>query len=841
MLHIAVLLLSCAVTTGCIRENLVDCDNGSGLGTDEYGLCFELALENFDGTATRAYENGDEIENYVNSRNMRVLFFDTDDNYICDLLTDTEACTVFDVSDGNVRRWYVGITLSKLGDFEDDLRELISTHGFKIAVFANWDKRSETTPDYKFDDSSTKGTLGYIAHCIPDQTYSSLVSDEDVEHEAYTHIVKDGNMGAWYDWVENHFSNKYEVDRLIRGGGEMKTSGNADALGGTGLDQGEDWEYLDTSTPTAVDFDYDDSTGEFIGRKGVWYSRKERDGATYTYRDIWTVWDFGGKNDEPELNRGAFADEWNQINSHLPEAFETNNKFNGLELVPIKSVYAGGAVTLNDSGILWDGRYEYKDKDDKLGCLGSTSLTTTKEYLHFRAATDGTLYIQATGNGSIGIQTRIMHESSDEDNNLNYRSVYRLDDAKPETDINGNIVGGGITIDVTDGPDDIWIFALGGNVTITEMEFIKDRYLFDTDRIGKQPDKEKQLGIPMYGIQEFGPVGEYWLPGEYFNVSRDSYNAARKEGYQYRPIWMLRSVAKIELRVSKALGGAHRSVKPSSVYMRSMNRSSRYEPKDFSTPTNLIWYGSEYYKDEKDYQYENEKYSGIVGIDYEVKNIKGHGVIYDPNAENDNGISYRKFTSWYYGIWEDLIDWDWNGQQDINPSADDKNPYPRVFNDRIARSDYARFIYGGEEKGYWYYYLYMPEKNIDDADNTGDRSVRPKVAHIELRFEDTESGEVFNNDDNLDDNHAYRIYFTDNGRFGSGVGRDQYDRNGKERYQWDQQTTAFYEDYVVGLKEHWPVVRNTIYRFTLNGLNSTDITVEVCGAASREVDIPKFD
>ena len=841
-MHIAVLLLSCAVAAGCIRDNLPDCDNNSlELGADEYGICFELALDDFGGSATRAdlsepkYENGDGDENYVNSRTMRVLFFDADDNFICDLLTDTSACNVFDVSDGNYRRWFIGIMLSRLGEFEDDIQELVSKHGFKVAVFANWDKRDvETHPDYDIEDD-TKNKLGYIAHCLADNTYSSGISDEKVVHEAYTHLIGEGGtMGAWYDWVESHFSDKYEADKLMRSGNPMMTSGSADSSGGTGNDQGANSRYEDTSTPTAVSCDYDLSTGENKG-KGFYYSRTERDGATYTYKNIWTVWDFSGGNNEPAFERGVFAEQWKRINSHLPEAFEANGKFNGLELVNNVSSYQNGAVTLVQNAVSWNGDY---DKP----VIGKNSLTQTKEYLHFKAATDGSLYIEATGNGAIGIQTGIMYESPNEDKNTDYRYVYSLESVKPVYDVDGNITGGGITIDVTDDPLDIWIYALGGDVTITEMEFVKDRYLFDTDRIGKQPDKGKQLGIPMYGIQEFGPVGDYWLPGEYFNVSRDSYNSARKEGYQYRPIWMLRSVAKVELKVSKALGGAQ-SVKPSSIYMRSMNRSSRYEPKDFSTPTNLIWYGSEYYENDKDYKYENEKYSDVVGIYNEVENIKHHGIIYDADADDTAGLSYRLFTSWYYGIWQDIIDWDWNGQPFIKEAAEaakeKDGDYPRVFNARVARSDYARFIYGGEDGGYWYYYLYMPDKNIDDTDDTGNRRIRPKVAHIEMRFEDTESGEVFNNDDNLDDNHAYRIYFTDNGRFGSGVGRDEYDRNGHE-HDWGDKKD-YYEEYAKGLENHWPVVRNTIYRFTLNGLNSTDITVEVCGAAARTVDIPKFN
>lgn len=123
--------------------------------------------------------------------------------------------------------------------------------------------------------------------------------------------------------------------------------------------------------------------------------------------------------------------------------------------------------------------------------------------------------------------------------------------------------------------------------------------------------------------------------------------------------------------------------------------------------------------------------------------------------------------------------------------------------------------------------LYVPEKNITDADNPGDISDRPKIIHVELRFngglDDEKWGE--NRVDNLDDNGAYRLYFTEGGRataagftFEGRQSWDDYERN------WEIAS------------QHWPILRNHIYRFTVNGgldYYNNNITFEVSAPERR--------
>ena len=901
------LLIGGATLTGCIDDDewCTD-DNGAGsiipLGPDEYGIRFALSLDQLGGSAasTRASfggkEIGDEAENYVNFSTMRILLFDKDDNYVCDLLTETSICNVVDRTPegSNERHWYVELAVSKLVDAEEGtigkaIMDCIKDNGFKILTLANWDRRAlaNRVPDFVAKDD-IKGKLSYIAHCSHDETYSAAESDEGVTHSAYEHLrTDDGNMGAYYDWVENHFADANDVANLIHTGKEMRTQGNADSSGGSSLDQSDDWSYLDTSEATVTMYD---------PKKGFYYIRTERDKAKYEFSNIWYLWNFSnGENcpypiNEEEGEIGytnqdgdfvSYLKTWESINSGLNDALKNSKTFtdkNKLNTITLKlrsgefyTPFVSGDPN-SDGHVHLESRLNYSKGQSVKERDYSTVVTGQDGCIEIKAETKGTVRIKAKVKNGIGVHTG-SDSGAPKWNDENTMILTRNNESRRNF---ADGKGDGNTIEEyalevgTSGnsTETVYIFAAGGSVDIYEIEYIKDVYLFNVDRICKQPRVEQQEGIPMYGIQEFDPVGEYWMPGEYFNVSADNGNPDRKKGYHYRYIWMLRSVAKVELKVSKHIAGQE-GIRPSSVYMASMNRSSRYEPKDFRAPTDLIWNGcsndenpgaADYYPIYNQYGLPKNKYYGIPGVENEAENIKKHGAIYEKEFDNksfaEQGLEYRNFTAWVYGIWTDpdVMDWRWNNMGDekfgdkVSEIVDAPNgttgyPYPRIFNDRVWRSNNTRFICDKEkdreEPDYWHYYLYMPEKYIDDSDDAGRRGSDPKVSSIRIRFaytgdsDNPEDFTYYNNNVNIENSLSYRIYFTDYSDPKHPI-HSITDRR-KFSSDYEKHTNPVYLD------NNWPIIRNSLYRFTLNGLNSGSIITEVYGPDDRNVEIPSFN
>lgn len=422
-------------------------------------------------------------------------------------------------------------------------------------------------------------------------------------------------------------------------------------------------------------------------------------------------------------------------------------------------------------------------------------------------------------NVAVGIHCgNIGSYSSSEGKKTNYNNREALVVCKQgDADVRANHLTDMKTLDyevkITERTKDTYIYALCENkndrLVIYEIEYIKNQHLSDIERDGVQPSKENPL--PMYGIQDFDPIGEYWTPGELFNLS--AYTGFHSDQYNYRWISLLRSVAKVELKIAKA---PFRNKKPSYLYMRSMNRTARLNPIDVLTPTDQIWYGSE----------EN----GIAGIFQETKNIQAYepmfeGDEYKGGTEKKGKLDYfHKRMAWFFKIWTDEdsgIGWKWN---DFPISIDDKGlAAPRVFNPHINRSDYTAFNYLGEDSEYWYYSLYMPERQVTDPNNAGDLTEDPKCQRIEMRWDGV------NEDLNLDDNASYRIYFIDPASNIPPVG--SYDRDGYENV-----SNAFEFD-VNNLRAFYPIVRNHLYQVTVSGINGSDVTLKVRTPASRQAEI----
>lgn len=569
------------------------------------------------------------------------------------------------------------------------------------------------------------------------------------------------------------------------------------------------------------------------------------------------------------------GEELNQIEIAFIQLIYQNSKnFNGMVLtmpnITMSDHNAGNPLNLN-------GRVGEYDMNG----IPSTSPT----YVRFPAHADGYVRVNYKAYGGAKLYAHIGTNNTPENNASNYQRDNRNNRYIVDEDgfLKKEVGGEKQIADIPFDPKNVYLYMVAdpdykvenpdydniepgedGSVPSTKIpiperpmieifgvEYIESRHLYDVDRRAILPSKD--YPIPMYGVQDFDPIGEYWEPGLLFNLSQ--FNNAQKTGYNYRRISLLRSISRVEVKLLKSAFPQ----KPAHVYLRSMNRSARITPVDFFTPTDIIWNGfnSSSANDVKRLQNYidagnlNEQLiiESTPGVVQEEKNIMQYGPIYIGSNKNAGQSSaqklteYRKTTAWPFGIWEHQWDWDWNRGNgfvedfetykvgDIRAHTGQQVPeYPRILHTRISRSDYSHFAeVDNSNSEYWHYIIYIPEKNITDADNPGDIADRPKIIHVEIRFNGgpiiyDENGRIDHSHDednivdNFDDKRAYRLYFTQGGRANLGSfnfqGRDSWDAY---EYDWDI------------VRQHWPIIRNHVYTFTVNAapdhVGSVDFTV----------------
>lgn len=291
--------------------------------------------------------------------------------------------------------------------------------------------------------------------------------------------------------------------------------------------------------------------------------------------------------------------------------------------------------------------------------------------------------------------------------------------------------------------------------------------------------------IPMYGIQEFGALKDVWKEDTVFDLS--NFDRMTPPSYKYSDIWLLRSVAKVELLIPA-------SMEPHSVFLRSANRSARCEPVDVIANTKDIWFDtSNANTSEHD---SNCEWSQLVN--------NPRAPFYNPEGTLD---SYQDALAWYYGRWDYVR----------RPVADTDGEYPHILNPVIDRSDFTCFLETeSEETQYKRYVLYVPEKFVDDPEIDGDPTSDPKVCHIEFRV----SGDPT---EDLDDDNCYRIYFVDKGMTGK-VEEVTFEKDESGTVlNWEN----MYEKDLDNLKQHWPIMRNHWYTFTVKDANSMYLNVNV--------------
>lgn len=801
------------------------------------------------------------------------------------------------------------------------IHDAIYEHGFKVAVLANWPnliegerlKDPETGDEFlgsgkpveqhlgfKWFDSEGKevreedrprdSKIGYLSQCVYDNVYGepieygSGVYSPSYEHLVYKHDVGagKGQMGMFTSWVSYIYKTHNDAAEFIRKGEDDYSSYNENTVG-------------------TVKYTY--STGYKKGHEGdpeyFWYTpysytRTIDSENKYDMENIMRLWNFSGfiSNICPfhegmgdrartywkERNENGLIYKLNKIYADgQDKAFGTltdsqgelilQGNHTGTNFVPV-SGGTGGYLKMTDG-------VKTADVDKLKPKIDDTNKTESDKFkngsIMFRAYGEGILRmrVNAGGRGKVAVMTRVPDTGKMEIINIwdpspmggSYTEDYIFVPGEAE-----NKRAGLPEVEFMINPDsreylEVYVVAVDGTVNFYEMEYIRSRHVYDSARNAIMPSEDNP--IPMYGIQNFDPIGKYIdvIPdNECFNLSDRDYNWYLKnhpelelEPYNYKNIYLLRSVAKVELRFKKSV---FRNNMPQHLFMRVMNRTARCEPKDVINPTNWIWYGEDGTLGENGSQYTGERKidqeaapSKFAGAEKEFRNIMQYYKdypLYDTD-QKDKIDEYRKRTAWFYGFWGDNDDslepalqnryywqqpWDWNGVITNEDIPQTSYPFPRIFNTRIDRSDYCRFHKLPDDGGEYYrYVMYVPEKNITDADSKGDLGARPKVQHIELRFAN------MNGVMNFDDNLCYRIYFTDyaggNG-YADGNGNninDKYDRDGAT----EAGTYADFEKDPDWLNRLQPVMRNCHYIFTVESINEKQLGVKmsVCGAAGR--------
>ena len=244
--------------------------------------------------------------------------------------------------------------------------------------------------------------------------------------------------------------------------------------------------------------------------------------------------------------------------------------------------------------------------------------------------------------------------------------------------------------------------------------------------------------IPMYGVQKFNKI-EGWSKGTPFNLSEffgddDSKYPSNKTKYVYKNISLLRSVVKIELKIPKDRSAADEG-KPEIVGLYYSNLYARCEPMDVWTPTDELWDSQH----PKEFNFTNNS---------KCKDMQAL-LNYGPVATAGSGkLAYQKKLSWFYGAWLDnktgtpenaakesnpWWDFDPNPDNASVPAAATRfkmsdfvretatTPYPRIFNSYIQRNN-AMICDDNvlvEDPNYWYYVVYLGERNMNDPSGLG--------------------------------------------------------------------------------------------------------------------------
>ena len=844
-----------------------------------------------------------DIEEFVNTDNLYILFFSLDGTFLFQI-NKPVAVPIGQSALGNDCQWFIRIPVKEINDnlihyieehpfkiavlanwtFDSDINLGGDLGGWDEFRF-NEPLDAEGNLTYNEDGTLKGDHISLLSHAERDTVYESEALKGGYYH--LVHYTGTGpHMGPYTEWVRNYHKSINEADADIRAYYDVKSNtysnpqskyvdanGKLTANNHFKMAYNNIWQVWYFGTDDSH-FDFDNKeTGAAVGaqQKQDWLDlnmQAKKDLITGMYEEMMND-DYGFMRPVPvgsPLNFKWTLPNYSSIEfasgvtvryTEIPDNDLLDGTHSKDEIVE--------AMMKFDAVILDEEHISYKDNEagNPLNLNEATPMGGYHPYIRFKAHADGYVRVLYEATGGAQLWAHVGTNNTPANN----ASGYQKDNKSNRFQVNeeGYLVktaGGSKQIaDIPFDPKNVYLYmvvdpdyvpadngegAEDGDepeieepmVTIYGIEYIESRHLYDADRSAVLPSKD--YPIPMYGIQDFDPIGEYWEPGVLFNLSQ--FNNAQKLGYNYRNISLLRSLARVEVKLLKSAFPQ----KPSHVFMRSMNRSARITPVDFLTPTDIIWNGFNASSVSDVRRLQNYINEGILeeqriientpGIAKEIENIMQYGPIYiGTNAnlgQSDKQMldEYRKTTAWPFGIWEHQWGWDWNSGKDVNGVHIDEfetyqvgqtrahtnqvvPEYPRILHPRISRSDYARFT-EVDDPQYWHYIMYIPEKNITDADNPGNIADRPKIIHVELRFNGgPDDGDTSNDEDNFvdnfDDRAAYRLYFTPGGRANLG----SFDFTGRE--SWD----AYEYDWKIA-SQHWPIMRNHVYVFTVNGAPS---------------------
>lgn len=791
----------------------------------------------------------------------------------------------------------------------DKIKSYLKNNPFKIAVLANWPNAGEKVNPADWDDSEGTNSSGDNPSSTlkghPQWNWSNSILNKDAKpkdirnindlhhvfndtyyagatrYQYYSQFMDDAKpgdepgfyMGEPTDWVKMRDinegwkvpSNQYAMSTLVDGFDSKVTANqwiranwSPDVLLNQGKNIYRHYQHLwllwnfDATYKTAL--------------KGVTYKKADGSETSYlteavkdangnytvgTVTDASAYTDNWGWNDGNAAVNNRFGAEWYKRNGDILYQWMKASYNNGTKLPLADKMIDIGEAT-NDvffryiPNISQPG-YCVKINDNygiQLPAVNTSKVNDASTgMMKFQARTSGTIRIKWGSaddrQASLAVQrdmntTPYVHENLTSANptdwtynNLNYIDV----------SVEGNSVP-------------MYIYCTKGNAVIYAIEYIRGRYLYETDREGVAPNINQ--GIPMYGVQRYEPIGD-WQRGTTITLTEN--------------VSLIRALAKVEVFIKKEFG------KPRHVYMRNINRAARCEPMDVETPTDEIW---------------SEKHASVTnngdGKDPTVEKLCEWFDIQQYGPSYGSSGSYSDWLSWFYGSWKNTkwktgndaepyrYDWDlgyWvpmgshKGWKNDLPKADDKSP--RFFNPYNYRNDFCRFLEGDDtgytDDEYYHYVLYLPEKNIDDPSTIGELSSDPHVPHIEYRFypkdvdplTDKVEGYVeadlpyeaaddrySNTEYNLDDNQSYRIYFTNYGK--SGPNSENVNDVTKVNAElisgrWNRDTYDNYERNREYLEYHWPIMRNHIYKFYVggDGPQNPEVLVEVADWGHRKV------
>ena len=825
-------MLFLLLSAGCTREDLLPEDNEAGSGADAAGGPFTLtftigvpAMES--GTDTRAIFYGNPLyyEDWIDMQDgLRVLFFiskrektgefavkgryDDDDKRVASdpdnplkdyfLFESTSRwVTQLPYDEDNNLRYRVTVPVYQIGDEEseyrerwEDIRNLLRQYNFKVAILANhptnrmfrWGIEESVLSardiDNLYGEKKIK-TINDMHHSVADASYATGTSGRE---DAYKMVVDNtnkidgvGTMGPFIDWVT------------------ARAELYGDALGGTfnSKDTARTW-IRDYWIPDLI---YNEDLDPDIDYQTLYHN----------YRHIWSYWNFGGAvadNALPyssksrinthikdwEVRNGALLREWvsdayynkGGVLTELNTASNDKGKYDGSMPLKFSPSSARAVITTEANGMKFYGV--------RVPTISAPSSTTAKDCFHFKLNTYSTITVRYSG-GTVAVKT----SATISNQSTTTQTVNGVQITEYQCSFDNGITE----------PTECFVYSSSGTPVIYDIEVTQDQYVYLTDREGILPSADHP--IPMYGVQKFDNLEGYWEDGASFDLTEGGSDAGGAE-YKSKTISLLRSVAKIEVLIPKSLGV------PKHVYMHSLNRYVRCEPMDVATPTEELWK-------------EHDK-------ECEWRKIQAHGTFMGDNGTFTSD-KFKTQLAWYYGNWLEW-GWDFNGSQ-YKPTYNSDDQFPRIMNPYIGRADCAAFIdvtdYYNDQ--YYHYLFYMGENTIDASSQYNGNGGSATIPRIHIRFDEryASMGKMAANTDyNLMDNDCYRIYFTE-----GGIASGARNADGTSKIAYNDYVNS-YEKKPEYLKEHWPIIRNHVYRFTIRDNGSDNMSGLVVDVENRTAD-----